>query len=67
MLFISIIPNLIWQNDNIGEITLFISNISIYYNLQVLDEADMLLCGGFQNKVICLLNTLRFDEKLLSQ
>ena len=67
MLFISIIPNLIWQNDNIGEITLFISNISIYYNLQVLDEADMLLCGDFQKKVFCLLNMLHFDEKLLSQ
>ncbi|XP_030961298.1 DEAD-box ATP-dependent RNA helicase 22-like [Quercus lobata] len=33
----------------------------------VLDEADILLCGGFQNKVICLLNMLRFDEKLLPQ
>lgn len=27
----------------------------------------MLLCGGFQNKVIRLINMLRFDEKLLSQ
>lgn len=27
----------------------------------------MLLCGGFQNKVIRLLNMLRFDEKLLSR
>lgn len=33
----------------------------------VFDEADMLLCGGFQNKVIRLLNLLRFDEKLLSR
>ena len=31
------------------------------------DEADMLLCGSFQNKVIRLINLLRFDEKLLSQ
>lgn len=31
------------------------------------DEADMLLCGGFQNKVIRLINMLRFDEKLLSR
>ena len=35
--------------------------------MQVFDEADMLLCGGFQNKVIRLLNLLRFDEKLLSR
>ncbi|XP_015957019.1 DEAD-box ATP-dependent RNA helicase 22 isoform X1 [Arachis duranensis] len=33
----------------------------------VFDEADMLLCGSFQNKVIRLLNLLRFDEKLLSR
>lgn len=31
------------------------------------DEADMLLCGSFQNKVIRLINLLRFDEKLLSR
>lgn len=31
------------------------------------DEADMLLCGGFQNQVIRLINMLRFDEKLLSR
>lgn len=31
------------------------------------DEADMLLCGSFQNKVIRLINLLRFDEKILSQ
>lgn len=34
---------------------------------QVFDEADMLLCGSFQNKVIRLINLLRYDEKLLSQ
>lgn len=34
---------------------------------QVFDEADMLLCGSFQNKVIRLINLLRFDEKLLSR
>ncbi|CAL0312966.1 unnamed protein product [Lupinus luteus] len=33
----------------------------------VFDEADMLLCGSFQNKVIRLINLLRFDEKLVSQ
>ncbi|KAL5552955.1 hypothetical protein UlMin_040356 [Ulmus minor] len=32
----------------------------------VFDEADMLLCGGFQNKVIRLIHMLRFDEKQLS-
>lgn len=48
-------------------------NINSYYlyvyvsNLQVFDEADMLLCGSFQNKVIRLINLLRYDEKLLSQ
>lgn len=31
------------------------------------DEADMLLCGSFQNKVIRLINLLQFDEKLLSR
>lgn len=31
------------------------------------DEADMLLNGGYQNKVIRLINFLRFDEKLLSR
>lgn len=31
------------------------------------DEADMLLCGSFQNQVIRLINMLRFDEKLLSR
>lgn len=34
---------------------------------QVFDEADMLLVGSFQNKVIRLINLLRFDEKLLSR
>lgn len=33
----------------------------------VFDEADMLLCGSFQNQVIRLLNMLRFDEKVLSR
>nr|GMD27628.1 DEAD-box ATP-dependent RNA helicase 22 [Ipomoea batatas] len=33
----------------------------------VFDEADMLLCGSFQNQVIRLLNMLRFDEKQLSR
>lgn len=33
----------------------------------VFDEADMLLNGGYQNKVIRLINFLRFDEKLLSR
>ncbi|XWS63622.1 hypothetical protein CRYUN_Cryun06bG0116200 [Craigia yunnanensis] len=33
----------------------------------VFDEADMLLCGGFQNHVIRLIHMLRFDEKLLSR
>lgn len=31
------------------------------------DEADMLLCGGFQNKVIRLINLLRHSEKQMSQ
>ncbi|KAJ1702356.1 hypothetical protein LUZ63_002135 [Rhynchospora breviuscula] len=33
----------------------------------VFDEADMLLCGSFQNQVIRLIHMLRFDEKLLSR
>ncbi|KAM3202998.1 DEAD-box ATP-dependent RNA helicase 22 isoform X1 [Capsicum annuum] len=33
----------------------------------VFDEADMLLCGSFQNQVVRLINMLRFDEKLLSR
>ncbi|KAL5761981.1 hypothetical protein ACOSP7_018245 [Xanthoceras sorbifolium] len=33
----------------------------------VFDEADMLLCGSFQNQVIRLIHMLRFDEKQLSQ
>lgn len=36
-------------------------------NWQVFDEADMLLCGSFQNQVIRLINMFRFDEKLLSR
>ncbi|CAI0627540.1 unnamed protein product [Linum tenue] len=32
----------------------------------VFDEADMLLCGSFQNQVIRLINMFRHDEKLLS-
>ncbi|KAG6498142.1 DEAD-box ATP-dependent RNA helicase 22-like [Zingiber officinale] len=33
----------------------------------VFDEADMLLCGSFQNQVIRLIHMLRFEEKLLSK
>ncbi|KAJ6850290.1 DEAD-box ATP-dependent RNA helicase 22 [Iris pallida] len=33
----------------------------------VFDEADMLLCGSFQNQIIRIINMLRFDEKLLSR
>lgn len=33
----------------------------------VFDEADMLLCGSFQNQVIRLINMFRFDEKQLSR
>ncbi|KAJ8547801.1 hypothetical protein K7X08_021037 [Anisodus acutangulus] len=33
----------------------------------VFDEADMLLCGSFQNQVLQLINMLRFDEKQLSR
>ncbi|CAN1151299.1 DEAD-box ATP-dependent RNA helicase 22 [Linum perenne] len=32
----------------------------------VFDEADMLLCGSFQNQVIRLINMFRYDEKILS-
>ncbi|GJM98904.1 hypothetical protein PR202_ga15956 [Eleusine coracana subsp. coracana] len=35
--------------------------------VQVFDEADMLLCGSFENQVIRLIHMLRFDEKLLSR
>lgn len=31
------------------------------------DEADMLLCGGFQNKVVRLINLFRHSEKTMSQ
>lgn len=34
---------------------------------QVFDEADMLLCGSFENQIIRLIHMLRFDEKLLSR
>ncbi|WOL06540.1 DEAD-box ATP-dependent RNA helicase 22 [Canna indica] len=33
----------------------------------VFDEADMLLCGSFQNQVIRLINMLRFEEKQSSK
>lgn len=33
----------------------------------VFDEADMLLCGSFENQVIRLIHMLRFDEKILSR
>ncbi|KAJ4959723.1 hypothetical protein NE237_019633 [Protea cynaroides] len=33
----------------------------------VFDEADMLLCGSFQNQVIRLIDMLRFEEKSLSK
>lgn len=36
-------------------------------NSVVFDEADMLLCGSFQNQIIRLIHMLRFDEKLLSR
>ena len=37
-----------------------------YECFQVFDEADMLLCGSFQNKVVRLIHLLRYDEKQLS-
>lgn len=40
---------------------------SFMYDEQVFDEADMLLCGSFQNQVIRLINMLRFEEKSLSK
>ncbi|OVA16260.1 Helicase [Macleaya cordata] len=33
----------------------------------VFDEADMLLCGSFQNQVIRLIHMFRFEEKVLSR
>ncbi|KAJ6795986.1 DEAD-box ATP-dependent RNA helicase 22 [Iris pallida] len=36
-------------------------------NSVVFDEADMLLCGSFQNQIIRIIDMLRFDEKLLSR
>ncbi|KAG9449590.1 hypothetical protein H6P81_009555 [Aristolochia fimbriata] len=35
--------------------------------LVVFDEADMLLCGSFQNQVIRLIHMLRFEEKMVSK
>ncbi|XP_073011198.1 DEAD-box ATP-dependent RNA helicase 22 [Typha latifolia] len=33
----------------------------------VFDEADMLLCGSFQNQIIRLIDMFRYEEKLLSR
>ncbi|KAL8035731.1 hypothetical protein ABFS82_12G113000 [Erythranthe guttata] len=33
----------------------------------VFDEADLLLCGSFQNQVVRLIDMLRFDEKQLAR
>ncbi|PIA40370.1 hypothetical protein AQUCO_02500218v1 [Aquilegia coerulea] len=33
----------------------------------VFDEADMLLCGSFQNQIVRLINMFRFEEKVLSR
>ncbi|KAK9104663.1 hypothetical protein Scep_021507 [Stephania cephalantha] len=33
----------------------------------VFDEADLLLCGSFQNQVIRLINMFRYEEKVLSR
>ena len=41
--------------------------LNICFALQVFDEADMLLCGSFQNQIIRLINMLRFDEKQVSR
>lgn len=41
--------------------------MNICFTLQVFDEADMLLCGSFQNQIIRLINMLRFDEKQASR
>lgn len=38
----------------------------IWQLFKVFDEADMLLSGGFENKVIRLIHMLRYDEKQLS-
>ncbi|KAK6931106.1 Helicase, C-terminal [Dillenia turbinata] len=43
-----------------------VQNVVIFAAEPVFDEADMLLCGSFQNQVIRLIHMLRFDEKLLS-
>jgi hypothetical protein len=42
-------------------------NLTRNFHEQVFDEADMLLCGSFQNQVIRLIHMLRFDEKLISR
>ncbi|KAK4358205.1 hypothetical protein RND71_023815 [Anisodus tanguticus] len=42
-------------------------NIAAVCGRHVFDEADMLLCGSFQNQVLQLINMLRFDEKQLSR
>ncbi|KAG0471836.1 hypothetical protein HPP92_016382 [Vanilla planifolia] len=41
----------------------FVRNVKVV----VFDEADLLLCGSFQNKVIQIINMFRFDEKVLSK
>lgn len=43
------------------------SSVECLDHLQVFDEADMLLCGSFQNQIIRLINMLRFDEKQVSR
>lgn len=49
----------------VGVLVVFDDRVCILW--QVFDEADMLLCGSFQNQVIRLIHMLRFDEKLLSR
>lgn len=41
--------------------------LKCFGHLQVFDEADMLLCGSFQNQIIRLINMMRFDEKQVSR
>lgn len=43
------------------------SSVECLDYLQVFDEADMLLCGSFQNQIIRLINMMRFDEKQVSR
>lgn len=45
----------------------FISPVEYLDHLQVFDEADMLLCGSFQNQITRLIDMLRFDEKQVSR